>query len=380
MRIPCVIHRGLRARALSEHPFHSRTSLGFSLHDFASTDAWSVAGSSLASPDLASSLFAISIVPYLAMLFFLGRPIARTPPLANFGFRFLLAFVGATIPAGIWAKVHYHDILSNIDWLHGSAESLLTVTNLLIIAGFRGAQQQAAAKRIDNKPATCPIDNLLDSALVSAAILAAWLGLQAVGWTSPQPEPANALSYPTWAVHVSSILEWLLAMKFVWEYADISGNPRWKGLSWAMLPSHTSGLCACTFHLFFNSPNLLWLVTMQASLTIFSNILMAWAAYRVATYDGSIEQDSQVANPPLATSSVHNAFFWTNLACKTALIAGAVKFGEVFLPFPFEATERPQEASAIALALLLLPSLFVANTYWQRSRQSPNIPELDASL
>eukprot|EP01039_Chlorochromonas_danica_P008571 gene8571-9444_t len=379
MRIPFVIQRGLRPGALSAHSFHSGTSLGLSLHDFASTDAWSVAGSSLASPDLASSLFAISIVPYLAMLFFLARPVARTPPLANFGFRFLLAFVGATIPAGIWAKVHYHDILSNIDWLHGSAESLLTVTNLLIIAGFRGAQQQQQqAKRIDDKPATCPVDNLLDSAVVLAVILAAWLGLQAVGWSSPLPEPANALSYPTWTVHVSSILEWLLAMKFVWEYADVSGNPRWKGLSWAMLPSHTSGLCACTFHLFFNSPSLLWLVTLQASLTIFSNILMAWAAYRVATYDEPTEQ--QGSRGAAGSNSVQNAFFWTNLATKTALIAGAVKFGEVFLPFPFEAAERPQEASAVALSLLLLPSLFVANTYWQRSRQPPKTPELDASL
>ena len=48
------------------------------------------------------------------------------------GFYFLLAFVFATIPAGIYAKVEYGTSLSNVDWLHGTAESLLTVTNLLI--------------------------------------------------------------------------------------------------------------------------------------------------------------------------------------------------------------------------------------------------------
>jgi hypothetical protein len=30
------------------------------------------------------------------------------------------------------AKVHYHTILANVDWLHGLAESNLTITNLLI--------------------------------------------------------------------------------------------------------------------------------------------------------------------------------------------------------------------------------------------------------
>jgi hypothetical protein len=43
------------------------------------------------------------------------------------------------IPAGIYAKTHYHTSLANVDWLHGTAESLLTVTNLFIVMGLRGA-------------------------------------------------------------------------------------------------------------------------------------------------------------------------------------------------------------------------------------------------
>lgn len=48
-------------------------------------------------------------------------------------------FIPGAVPAGIYAKVHYGTSLSNIDWLHGSAESLLTLTNLFIVLGLRGA-------------------------------------------------------------------------------------------------------------------------------------------------------------------------------------------------------------------------------------------------
>jgi Protein of unknown function (DUF3593) len=37
------------------------------------------------------------------------------------------------------AKLHYGTSLSNVDWLHGGAESLLTLTNLLIVLGLRDA-------------------------------------------------------------------------------------------------------------------------------------------------------------------------------------------------------------------------------------------------
>jgi len=48
-------------------------------------------------------------------------------------------FIPGAVPAGIYAKVHYGTSLSNVDWLHGSAESLLTLTNLFIVLGLRGA-------------------------------------------------------------------------------------------------------------------------------------------------------------------------------------------------------------------------------------------------
>ncbi len=37
-------------------------------------------------------------------------------------------------------------------------------------------------------------------------------------------EPANALSLPTWAIHVSSVIEWIAAMGLVWRYAEVTGD------------------------------------------------------------------------------------------------------------------------------------------------------------
>jgi hypothetical protein len=163
------------------------------------------------------------------MLYFLSRPETKTPKLTNFGFQFLLAFVFATIPAGIYAKVHYHDILANIDWLHGGAESLLTLTNLFIVFGMRATREKPQNVQSSST-------ELKSGVIVTLASLAL-TGLVGVG----HPEPANALSIPTWVVHASSLLEWLVAMKLISEHADTSGNPRWKGMTWGMIPSHTSG-------------------------------------------------------------------------------------------------------------------------------------------
>lgn len=93
-------------------------------------DPWGVTDAEYTT--LEANLFAASLFPYLFFLFFLGKPETAFPKRALFGFKFLLVFVFATIPAGIYAKVHYSDILANVDWLHGGAESLLTITNLLI--------------------------------------------------------------------------------------------------------------------------------------------------------------------------------------------------------------------------------------------------------
>jgi hypothetical protein len=254
-------------------------------------NAWSVSGADLNSADFASSLFASSLFPYLGLLFFLSRKPTNTPPLANFGFQFLLFFVFATIPAGIVAKAQYGTILANVDWLHGTAESMLTVTNLLIIFGFRSVRRSSSSSGGDDDDGGVDVGKRrVDPSLFLLPIaVATWL----LGEPSLTVEPSNALSLPTWFVHTSSVLEWLVAMRLVWEHAEVSGNPRWKGLALAMTPSQASGLCACTYHIFYNSPFLGSLVTLQAALTLLGNTTMGFAAYRIFAYARQKEKEER---------------------------------------------------------------------------------------
>ncbi len=95
------------------------------------------------------TLFALSLFPYLGFLWFITRS-RQMPKLALLGFYGTLVFVAVTIPAGIYAQVRYGTSLANVDWLHGSAEVFLTLTNILIVLGFRQAviEKKQAAKDI----------------------------------------------------------------------------------------------------------------------------------------------------------------------------------------------------------------------------------------
>jgi hypothetical protein len=97
-----------------------------------------------------SALFGLSLFPYLGFLWFLTRS-RQTPRLALIGFYMTLVFVAVTIPAGIYAQVHYGTSLANVDWLHGSAESFLTLANILVVLGFREAivQMHGAATKTE---------------------------------------------------------------------------------------------------------------------------------------------------------------------------------------------------------------------------------------
>lgn len=84
------------------------------------------------------ALFAVSLFPYLGFLWFLTRS-GKTPRLALIGFYMTLVFVAVTIPAGLYAEKAYGKTLANVDWLHGGAESFLTLANILLVLGFREA-------------------------------------------------------------------------------------------------------------------------------------------------------------------------------------------------------------------------------------------------
>jgi Protein of unknown function (DUF3593) len=84
------------------------------------------------------SLFGISLFPYLAFLWFLTKS-GQTPKLSLIGFYTTLVFVAVTIPAGLYAELVLKTSLANVDWLHGGAESVLSIGNILVVLGFAQA-------------------------------------------------------------------------------------------------------------------------------------------------------------------------------------------------------------------------------------------------
>ncbi len=95
----------------------------------------------------------------------------------------------------------------------------------------------------------------------------------------------NALSIPTWIIHISSVIEWIVAIWLIWTYGEVSGHRYWRVFSVAMLPSLVSAMSACTWHYFDNAESLEWLVILQASMTLIGNFtifIAAWWIWRSA--------------------------------------------------------------------------------------------------
>ena len=171
-------------------------------------------------------------------------------------------------------------------------------------------------------------------------------------WTFGFEEPANALSLPTWVIHVSSLLEWLVAMGLVWRLGIASGNRTWQGLTWCMIPSHTSGICACVYHFFYNAPSVGYVVFLQALLTFVGNTTLAVGAYRVAASNGwslraalpfGSEAAEAVPPPtyepgeadPAPSNALLTVFLWTVLG------SYVIKYGETLLPFTLDENIAP---------------------------------------
>eukprot|EP00979_Chaetoceros_neogracilis_P018180 scaffold10556_cov258-Chaetoceros_neogracile.AAC.25 len=189
-------------------------------------------------------------------------------------------------------------------------------------------------------------------------------------------EPVNALSIPTWAIHFSSVFEYLFAMNMVWNFSENSGNEKWKGLTWGMLPLHASGIAACTYHIFYNPSSLQFVVTSQAGLTLLGNITCAIAAYRIAVSNGwsfgelnpfpksktdpnGIIIDTTAAMPLVLTEKKESdVALAAKLAALTFGSAYVVKYGELGLDLPFE------KNSLAAVAIVAgIPAITAFNFY-----------------
>ncbi|MEM9447432.1 MAG: DUF2499 domain-containing protein [Cyanobacteria bacterium P01_E01_bin.6] len=102
----------------------------------------------------------------------------------------------------------------------------------------------------------------------------------------------NALSIPTWIIHISSVLEWIAAIWFIWLYAEASRVTAWRYLAIAMFPALVSAMCACTWHFFDNALSLEWLVTLQAAMTVLGNCTLCLAAFVIWRHSRSSTREA----------------------------------------------------------------------------------------
>ena len=195
----------------------------------------------------------------------------------------------------------------------------------------------------------------------------------------------NFITKISWIIHISSLVEFLVAMGFVWRWADVVENPKWKGLTWGLIPLHSSGITACTYHLFYNQ--IPFLVPLQAFLTCVGNTTAMYATFRIALSNGwtppwtevdgdetvrydssSVIKQKEEKSSLIGFEDLGNALandndytFLFKLFFGCAFASYLVKYGETFFDFPMEAN------LGLALCVIFVPSLLNAYKWYRRS-------------
>ena len=80
-------------------------------------------------------IFVISIIPYSIFLFYLYK-IKTINKVVKIGFSLTVLFVLITILISIFSLVYFDKSLVEVDFLHGSAELFLTLSDFIILIGF----------------------------------------------------------------------------------------------------------------------------------------------------------------------------------------------------------------------------------------------------
>ena len=82
-----------------------------------------------------TALFAASIVPYSIFLFYLYK-IKSVNNFVKIGYSLTVLFVFITIVVSIYTLSYYDKNLVEVDFMHGLAESFLTLSDFVILLGF----------------------------------------------------------------------------------------------------------------------------------------------------------------------------------------------------------------------------------------------------
>ena len=82
-----------------------------------------------------TALFAASIFPYAIFLFYLYK-LKSVNKLVKTGYSLTVFFVFITIVVSIYTLNYFDKTLVEVDFLHGFAESFLTLSDFIILFGF----------------------------------------------------------------------------------------------------------------------------------------------------------------------------------------------------------------------------------------------------
>ena len=91
----------------------------------------------------------------------------------------------------------------------------------------------------------------------------------------------HELSFGTWLIHISSVLEWIFAIFVIKKISSFKDYDIFFWLSISMVPNLIGAMCAITWHIYDNQDSLYGLVTLQGIFTFIGNSTLALAAMKI---------------------------------------------------------------------------------------------------
>ena len=91
----------------------------------------------------------------------------------------------------------------------------------------------------------------------------------------------HELSFGTWLIHISSVIEWIFAIFFINKISTYKEYNLFFWLSLAMVPNLIGAMCAITWHIYDNQEILYGLVTLQGIFTFIGNSTLALASIKI---------------------------------------------------------------------------------------------------
>ena len=91
----------------------------------------------------------------------------------------------------------------------------------------------------------------------------------------------HELSFGTWLIHISSVIEWIFAILVINKISTYKKYNLFFLLSLAMVPNLIGAMCAITCHIYDNQENLYGLVSLQGIFTLIGNSTLALAAIKI---------------------------------------------------------------------------------------------------